>query len=191
MYSEEEAALFELLIRATRDLAARCEQPDGQEEESTKTLRDVAASIGLQAQLLSAEEHRDVVADCVTRLQETAQEQGVSYAIGFADRAADSELAVSWHELQLAVAAHERACDPDWQALAPREQLVRHTIRLATIAGDIAEGKDLWRPPADLLLLAVRLFGDAGEELPDRPIPRNDSQLDSALGDEDSLYSTL
>lgn len=189
MYPEEEAALFELLIRATHDLAARCEQP-GTQEENAGALREVARSIGLQAQLLSAEEHRDVVADCAVRLRETAQERGVSYAVDFADRAGP-DVAVSWRELQIAEAAHDRACNPDSQALAPREQTVRHTLRMAAIAGGIADGKDVWRPLADMLLLAVRLVSAVGEEMPDRPIPRSASQLDSALGEEMTPYWTF
>jgi hypothetical protein len=198
MYSDEDAALFELLICATRDLAARCEQPgeqqeqeQEQEQENVKTLLRIAGSLGLHALLLSGEEHRDVVADCAVRLQETAQEQGVSYAVDFADRTDDSELAVTWRELQIAVDAHDKACDTDSQPLAPQEQMMRHTIRLATVSGSIVDGEEFWSALADLLLLAVRLRSAAGEELPDRPIPRNDSQIDSALGDPESPYCRL
>ncbi len=190
MHSEEEAAFFELLICATRDLAARCEQ-QGERQENAKTLLDVAGSIGLQAQLRSGEERRDVVADCAARLQETAQEQGVSYAAQFADRAGDSALVVSWRELQIAVDAHEEACNSGSQALTPQQQMMRHTIRLAVVTGSITDGKDFWRALTDLLLLAVRLRSAAGDELPDKPIPRNDSQIDSALGDEYSPYWTF
>lgn len=198
MRYEDMAEFLATLMGATRDLAARYEQP-GEQEEYTKTLADVAESLGLHALLLCSEEGRDVVADCATRLQETAREHGVSYAVDFADRARpdDRDALVTWRELQIAEAAHDRACDPDSQDVAPREQLLRCTLRLASVAGRIADDSclfttdELWRPPIDLLLLTLRLFSAAGKELPDRPIPRNDSQLDSALGDEASPYWSL
>ncbi len=190
MYAEEEADFFALLISATHDLAVRSDEPDDP-DENVKTLIKVGHSIGQQAQFMCGETERDMVADCATRLQETAQERGVSYTAGFADRADPDkrDVLVSWRDLQLAEAAHERACNPDPQEIAPREQMLRFTTRLARIAGRISIGNETWRPQTDLLLLGVRLINAAGEELPDRPVPRNADQLDAALGGRSTYYT--
>lgn len=113
MRYEDVAEFAGLLIRAMRDLAARCEQPDDQ-EQNTKTLADVPDLLGLQTLVLCGEGGRDVVADCATRLQETAGERGISYVVDFADRAGteNRDAPVTWRELQLAQAAHDRACNP-------------------------------------------------------------------------------
>jgi hypothetical protein len=134
-----------------------------------------------------------VIADCAERLQETAHEHGVDFVVDFVDRAGpeDQDEVVSWRELQIAEAAHDRACNPGSSAIASPEQMQRYALRLAVVAGSIADEDDAWRPQTDLLLLAVRLVSAAAEELPDMPVPRNSSQLDSALGEENSPYSAF
>ncbi len=192
MYSDEVADLFELLICAMRDLAARGEQAEDP-AENAKTLSRVADTLGLHALLLCSERGRDVIADCAVRLQETAQEHGIDFSVDFADRAGpeDHDAVVSWRELQIAEAAHDRACNPDSQAIAPQEQMRRYALRLVAVAGSIADENEDWRPHTDLMLFALRLVSAAKEELSDRPVPRNASQLDSALGEETSPYSSF
>jgi hypothetical protein len=179
--------LFEMLVLALRDLAERSEQP-GDAQQNAETLIRVARSLGLEVLALCCEQKRDALADCAARLRELALEHDLPGPLDVADCAA-GEGTVTWRELQLAQAAQEQACRPGSQDLTPQEQMRRSVARLASVAGRIADSvftfnmDEIWKPQADLLLLAVAFATAAGREMPDTPTPQSGEEFDAALRD--------
>jgi hypothetical protein len=96
------------------------------------------------------------------------------------DGGAAADNAVTWRELQLVQAEHDRVYHPDVVGLAKVEQLRHYALHLTKIVGAFAacasgfgdaEEISVRRLP-DTLLFAIKLHTVMGAPLPEEPLPR-------------------
>lgn len=93
------------------------------------------------------------------------------------------EACVTWRDLQLAQAQHDRYYHPDVLGLTKQDQLRHYALHVAKLAGavaDVAQGLAdhddfVARRLPDLALFGIKLATVCGERLPEHAIARDDA----------------
>ena len=152
------------------DVANYCDHVEHNEDADRQIIRDAGCALRELACEIAANEGVDLKVAYANRLR-MIESANVLFAETPYDGGADAEAAVTWRDLQLVQARHDRAFHPDVVGMHKGEQLRHYTLHLAKIVAALSrraesssvEREILERRLPDLLLFGIKLSTVTGE----------------------------
>lgn len=177
------------LAAATAAVANYCDHVEHNEAVDRAWVADAAKSFRGIACAIAEFEREDLRHLYAERLRMIEKRNPLSTRDAL-DGGALVESALTWRDLQLAQAAHDRWYHPDVVGTAKVDQLNHYALHLAKLVGataDVAQGRGdprdfCSRRLPDMLLFGLKLSTVTGERLMDEALPERDQPLKLIAG---------
>jgi len=171
------------LARCAADVANFCDHVEHNEAADRRWVIDAGTMLRRIACGLAQDESQDLRELYALRLR-AIEKRNPTWTPDAFDGAGLAQQAVSWRDLQLVQAEHDRRYHPDVVGLAKFDQLrhcALHLSKLAGAAASIAQGVAevddfLTRRLPDLLLFGLKLATIMGERLPESALVASDER---------------
>jgi hypothetical protein len=177
---------LDLAVRAAA-VANYCDHVDHNEATDREWITGSGRRVREMACEIAEHEGLDLLALYVDRLRAIEQRNPLFKAGGFEGGELAAE-ANTWHQLQLAQAAHDRHYHPDVIGLSKFDQLRHYSLHLTKLAGALAEVAQtgeredfLGRRLPDLLLFGVKLATVSGKALPEKQLAQRSADAQRQL----------
>jgi hypothetical protein len=172
------------LARCAADVANFCDHVEHNEAADRRWVIDAGTMLRRIACGLAGDERQDLRERYAQRLR-AIEERNPTWTADALDGAVLARQAISWRDLQLVQAEHDRRYHPDVVGLAKFDQLRHCALHLAKLAGaaasiaqGVADAEDFRaRRLPDLLLFGLKLATIMGERLPESALVAHDERV--------------
>lgn len=177
------------LSAAAASVANYCDHVEHNEEADRDWVRNAGRALRGLASEICVFDDADLRALYAARLR-IIEERNPVWSPRELDGGSLVESAVTWRDLQLAQAAHDRHYHPDVVGLAKNDQLRHYALHLAKLAGAVADRARcrgdhvdfMARRVPDMLLFGLKLATVTGDHLPATDVAASSPALKLVAG---------